>query len=156
MGKSNFELGKQYRDVISDFVGTAVVRTDYASGNIKITLSAKVDEKGDIKHHNFDPSSLRDAGSGQEIAVSKLGKQDVKFGTEYRDRVTGFVGKATQRAEHINGCIQWALDGKVNEKNEIPGGYFFDDDRIMDPATEEKVVSVPAPRGNANLRSSSS
>lgn len=154
MSKSTFALGTQYRDTISGFVGIAVIRTDHMNGRTTITLSAKVDEKGEIKHHDFDPERLVDVGSGSQIAVPKLGKQDVKFGTVYRDRHTGFEGKATQRGEHINGCIQWALDPKVNEKNELQRGYYFDDDRIMDPATETKVVSEPAPKGNANLRQS--
>lgn len=145
-----FALGTKYRDTVSNFVGTAIQRIDFMSGEVDLVLSGQVTEKHEIKHHTFSPARLVDM-EGNPLKVDKLPKQDITFGNEYRDRITGFVGKATSRVEHINGCIQWALDPGVNEKNEMQTGYYFDDDRIMDPATETKVVAKPAPRGNSNL-----
>ena len=147
-------LGKQYRDRVTGFVGTAVVRYDYFNGRVLYTLAPTVDEEGKLgKHHSVYGNELLSA-DGSEVEVPKPTKHDIVLGKKYRDRITGFVGTATSRSIHVNGCIQIGLDPPVNEKNEIQAGWMFDDDRIMNIETAEKAVAHPAPRGNANLTSS--
>jgi hypothetical protein len=42
--------------------------------------------------------------------------QRFELGTELRDKVTGFTGIAMTRVEFLNGCIQYGLKPKVNDK----------------------------------------
>ena len=42
----------------------------------------------------------------------------VKLGDRIRDRVTGFEGIFTARTEFLNGCTQYDISGKADEKGE--------------------------------------
>ncbi len=42
----------------------------------------------------------------------------IQLGDRIRDRVTGFEGIATCRAEYLNGCVQYDISGKADEKGE--------------------------------------
>lgn len=149
---SEIELGKTYRDTITDIVGVAVVRYDHLGGDIEIGLQAKVRPDQDkMETEFFRVPRLVDAVTGEPATASPLPDGDIKLGEEYRDSITDFVGRATSRGAHINGCIQWGLDPKVNEKGEKQKGWYFDDDRLVATATGTKAVAEPAPRGNSAL-----
>lgn len=143
----NVVLGKMYHDVITGFEGTATVRYDLIGGRILYKLSRPVSEDGKLLSQQFDVSQLRDT-KDNEVTAPKLPKQDIKFGEEYMDRISGLRGRATQRSQHVDGCIQWAIDPPVNEKGELLPGYFFDDARILDPKTLAAVERTPAGKGS--------
>lgn len=148
------QLGKSYKDSISGFEGIATVRTDLMGGRTFYTLTKQVNADGKVPRETFDFSRLRDS-KGNEVNAPKLPKSEIQFGEEYMDRITGLKGKTTQRAQHVDGCVQWALDPPVNEKGELVNGYFFDDVRILAVETKLPVEKNPASRGPDTMTVSS-
>lgn len=51
---------------------------------------------------------------------------DIKLGSTVRDAITGFTGIATQRCDHLNGNVQYALQPKGNEDGAYPEAIFLD------------------------------
>lgn len=63
----------------------------------------------------------------------------IEFGLEYRDHISGFVGTCTGKASYISGCDQVLLVPKVKEDGSYKEGLWFDDDRLVDVASERSV-----------------
>lgn len=145
-----FRLGETYTDLISGFTGIAVIRYTNLDGRTLIDLASKVTEKGSLKsHESFDSTMLR-SESGETPVLLPVPESEIVLGRVYRDELTDFVGTATTRADHVNGCVQFGLEPRVDEKGERRKGYLFDDSRLVDVMTREKA-SVTAPRGSADL-----
>lgn len=53
----------------------------------------------------------------------------VEMGREYKDKITGFIGVCTGRAEYISGCSQALLSPKI-KKGEGTKAEWFDDQRL--------------------------
>lgn len=64
-------LGKEYRDILSDFQGVAVSRHEYVHGCTRIGLQMCKD--GDIKEYMFDAPGLEAVVSGDRYMSSKTG-----------------------------------------------------------------------------------
>ena len=54
----------------------------------------------------------------------------IKLGDEVRDRITGFEGMAVQRSEYLNGCVQFEVQPKADEKGELPDSAFVDEQQL--------------------------
>lgn len=52
------------------------------------------------------------------------------LGKKARDKITGFVGVVTARAEYLYGCAQFCLVPAVNDKGEMQEGRWFDEGRL--------------------------
>lgn len=55
----------------------------------------------------------------------------VKLGDEVKDEVSGFQGIAVARTEYLNGCVQFEVQPKVNEKMELPDSCFIDEQQLQ-------------------------
>lgn len=55
--------------------------------------------------------------------------EDIVFGEEYKDKITGFKGFVTSKHSYINGCHQVGLSSKV-KGDEEPKVLSFDIERI--------------------------
>lgn len=49
-----------------------------------------------------------------------------ELGVRVRDKVTGYEGIAIARVEHLNGCTQYGVSGKVGEDGKMPESYYID------------------------------
>lgn len=56
--------------------------------------------------------------------------EQLKLGTKARDRVTGFEGTITGRAEYLTGCTQYSLTPSVDDKGTLREGAWFDENRL--------------------------
>ena len=63
----------------------------------------------------------------------------IKFGREYRDKISGFVGICTGKSQFISGCDQVLLIPKVGADGSYKDGQWFDDDRLIDVESERAV-----------------
>lgn len=63
---------------------------------------------------------------------------DVVFGRTYRDRISGFVGTATGFCSYISGCDQVLLVPPAKD-GELKAAHWFDDERLIDVATEKAI-----------------
>lgn len=52
------------------------------------------------------------------------------FGCEFEDRITGFKGICTGRAEYISGCTQLLITPKLKEPGESTKAEWFDEQRL--------------------------
>jgi len=57
--------------------------------------------------------------------------QEFRLGQKLKDIVTEFEGIAVARVEFINGCVQYALRPKVNDKGEMIEPEYIDVDRLQ-------------------------
>lgn len=54
----------------------------------------------------------------------------IKLGDEVKDRVSGFEGVAVARIEYLNGCVQFEVQPKINEKKELPDTCYIDEQQL--------------------------
>jgi hypothetical protein len=54
----------------------------------------------------------------------------IELGLKAKDRITGFEGIITGRAQYLTGCSQCVLVPTVNEKGEVRDGQWFDESRL--------------------------
>jgi hypothetical protein len=52
------------------------------------------------------------------------------LGTEYRDKVSGFVGIAVAVTEWLNGCVRVTLAPKVDKDGKLPDNMAFDCEQL--------------------------
>lgn len=63
-----------------------------------------------------------------------------KLGSKVKDKVTGYTGIVTTRTEHLNGCIQYGVNGPVDEQGKMIEGYNIDEQQLE--LIEEDAVKV--------------
>lgn len=51
---------------------------------------------------------------------------NIKLGDKLKDRVTGYEGIAVVRVEHLNGCLQYGVSGKVGDDGKVPEILYID------------------------------
>jgi hypothetical protein len=62
--------------------------------------------------------------------LAKENEMKTELGMKMRDRITGFTGIATGRAEYISGCHQVLLNAKVKDDGSFTGVEWFDEQRL--------------------------
>ncbi len=64
----------------------------------------------------------------------------IQLGAHVRDKVTGFSGHVTGRAEYITGCAQVLVQPQVKESGEFVEARWFDETRLS--VTEAAPVAI--------------
>ena len=64
----------------------------------------------------------------------------MQMGDLMRDQVSGFEGIATGKAQYINGCVKWLLEGKIRDDGKMPTEW-FDEQRVV--VVTEAAFIVP-------------
>jgi len=59
----------------------------------------------------------------------------IELGVKVKDNITGFEGTTVARAEYLNGCIQYQLEGDMPTK---PGDDIWIDEQRLLPKVESK------------------
>ncbi len=73
-----FKLGKEYKDVISGFVGIAVAKTEWINGCTRVTLSPKLDKDGKFQDSVcIDIEQLEPTGVEISIKPKEVGGEHV-------------------------------------------------------------------------------
>jgi hypothetical protein len=62
----------------------------------------------------------------------------IKLGDEVKDKVSGFVGVAVEKREYLNGCIQYAIQPKVDKDGNMTDSWCIDESQIE--RLKKKVV----------------
>ncbi len=65
---------------------------------------------------------------------------EIELGRTVQDRITGFKGIATGRAEYLTGCRQYLIEGKAKDGD--TKAHWVDDSRIVVVETHETGVEV--------------
>ena len=66
----------------------------------------------------------------------------IPLGTIVRDRVTGFIGVAENRASYLYGVDRYHVQPQVNKKGKVPDGYMVDEPQLE---TVEGMLLVMSP-----------
>jgi hypothetical protein len=67
----------------------------------------------------------------------------INLGVEVRDRVTGFKGRVTGRADYISGCNQYLVQPDTKKDGDFVEGRWFDEHRLE--VTNAPVLQLPEP-----------
>ena len=72
----------------------------------------------------------------------------IKLGQKAKDKITGFKGIITGRAQYLYGCDQYCIVPAA-AKGEIKEGHWFDEGRVevTGKGIEPKAVQVKRPGG---------
>jgi hypothetical protein len=74
-----------------------------------------------------------------------------ELGVKLRDKVSGFEGIAIARVEHLNGCTQYGISGKVGDDGKMPESYYIDHTQLEQIDTGIKVKDT-ADTGGATTK----
>jgi hypothetical protein len=66
----------------------------------------------------------------------------IELGKNYTDKITGFNGVATGWVTYISGCNQVLLQPRVNDKNEVADGRWYDEQRLEENASYGKITLI--------------
>jgi hypothetical protein len=70
----------------------------------------------------------------------------IELGAEVKSSISGFKGKVSARAEHMNGCNRYWLQPKVGKDGKLPDGCWFDE-KELELTKKPKVKSKPIKTG---------
>lgn len=80
-----------------------------------------------------------------------MGSQTVEFkfalGADVRDILTGFIGVTISRTEYVSGCVQYGLQGKLQDDGKMGKIEYLDEIRLVPVELEQKPVIETAPDG---------
>ncbi|HEX7125031.1 MAG TPA: hypothetical protein VF406_04540 [Thermodesulfobacteriota bacterium] len=54
----------------------------------------------------------------------------IELGVAVKDKITGFRGIVTGRAQYITGCDQYLVTPHADEKGDLKDGRWFDEQRL--------------------------
>lgn len=57
-------------------------------------------------------------------------KTKIELGNEVKDRITGFQGIATGKAEYLTGCNQYVVQPICEKNTSYPDAQWFDEGRL--------------------------
>jgi hypothetical protein len=63
-----------------------------------------------------------------------------EFGSEVKDKITGFKGIVTGKCNYISGCEQYLVQPKGKTSDKKPDAIWFDIDRLE--LVSKKVISI--------------
>ncbi len=69
----------------------------------------------------------------------------IKLGQKVRDKITGFEGIATSKAEYLNGCIQFCVRPRIDKEGKCQDGEYFDVEQLE--PLEESINTTSTPSG---------
>lgn len=69
---------------------------------------------------------------------------DIALGSTVRDAITGFTGIATQRCDHLNGNVQYAIQPQGKEDGSYPDAMFLDYHTldIVGPGVSDRATPI--------------
>lgn len=114
-----YPLGVEAEDKFTGVKGFITMVSQRINGAIVYAVQPKSKEDAAYRHEaiNVDEASIV-LVKPEEVEKNKEFAQAMKFetGDRVRHRVNGFEGIVTSRALHANGCIFYAVEGKLNKE----------------------------------------
>lgn len=112
MSKIAIKLGQGVRCLVTGFSGTAIQFLEQLNGNTQVAVQPR-QKDGDtthpeamfIDHHMLEVIDKK----GVVDRVTSPVTTTIKVGNTVRDRATGFVGTAVDKAIFMNGCVSFCV-----------------------------------------------
>lgn len=108
---NQIKLGQTVRDVVTGFTGIAIQSLDQLNGNRQIAIQPKQKE-GETTYPeamNIDPHMLEVLDDVFCDRVTPAISTDIKLGDKVRDKASGLVGIALEKATYMNGCVSFGV-----------------------------------------------
>lgn len=126
----NALLGKTAKDAVTGFTGTVICVHRQLSGNVQIGIAPKGDGDKAPDPMFIDVHLVDEVDAGLSDRVQTPDVSPIPLGAEVVDRVSGLKGTVTAETTHINGCIQCAVQPKVDKDGKLPEVIVFDYKRL--------------------------
>jgi hypothetical protein len=143
MSAPKFQMLDEVQCIVSGLKGKIGAVTEWDVGEIRYGVQPAAKEDGTLPEgYDIDESQLELVKEGPEgkrrAAFQKPFKYN--FGDDLRDKISGYTGKVVYKAEYLNGCFKYGLQGKYNEKEQkLPQMKTFFEQNL------EVVVANPKP-----------
>lgn len=83
-----------------------------------------------LRRHGQIQRELTERIERAQLLYSKRKAATMKIGETGKDRITGFMGVCTARAEYITGCNQLLIQPKLDKDGGFVEGRWIDEDRV--------------------------
>jgi hypothetical protein len=145
------KLGLLVRDPVTGLEGTCHIRVEMLSGNVQFGVQPKGDGETLKEAHSLDYHLLEVIGEGVSARVPPEDDTvTLKLGQRVRDRISGQVGIAVEKATFQNGCVYFSVQprkGLIDIANEIPKSNFLAHQRLRPaPTFGERLSGLFGPR----------
>ena len=66
---------------------------------------------------------------------------EAKLGKKVKDKITGLEGIAVSKCIFLNGCVQYAIQAKIDKDGKIPDEKWIDAQQleVIEPVAKKKV-----------------
>lgn len=151
MAKINIKLGQTVRDVVSGFSGIAIQKLEQFNGNVQFAIQPKQKE-GEITYpdaFNIDYHMIEVIDDGVSDRVTKAVTTTLNLGEQVRDKVSGLVGIALDKATYMNGCVSFAVMPERRDSdllNTNPDKNWISVERLErvgDGLAQQKIAAKP-------------
>ncbi|MEN3238639.1 hypothetical protein PUR29_34935 [Methylobacterium ajmalii] len=152
------QIGVRARDITTGLTGLLTMRALTLDGVIQYTIQPMGDGEKIPEGWTIDEHSLEVVDAGIIAKVTpEATNVSVRLGQEVTDKISGVVGITTRRITYINGCVQFAVQPKVDKDGKMPEAIYLDHGRLVasHQAVEAKPPSTTRPPGGPSTRASS-
>lgn len=75
----------------------------------------------------------------------------LNLGNKAKDKITGFTGVLTGRAEYLTGCTQYSLQPECKEDGSFISANWFDEGRLIDLGNSIESKDVIGEKNGADF-----
>ena len=143
-------LGKRCRDIVSGFEGICIGVVEWMYGCSQFVIQPKAENGMKKNYSNFffeKQLEILDDGVSEKIAVPEY-REQIYFGKECRDKVTGVVGMCIGRAIWLFNCDQYVLEIQPEDHGKESRLVWLDDGRLEITEEQEKAIEPDAVSGS--------
>ena len=143
-------LGKRCRDIVSGFEGICIGVVEWMYGCSQFVIQPKAENGMKKNYSNFffeKQLEILDDGVSEKIAVPGY-REQIYFGKECRDKVTGVVGMCIGRAIWLFNCDQYVLEIQPEDHAKDSRLLWLDDGRVEPTEKQEKTIDPETVTGS--------
>lgn len=143
-----FDLrGKTAEDRISGFKGIVTQVEERMNGSVAVAIQPRIEEgKSDLPNSILFDVVRINLVEGPSVELSPCKASTIELKSTVKDLIHGFEGTAVSRCYHIDGCITYRVEGKM-QKTDL--GEYVKAEDIEQDRLEVKTTKKPAVRETA-------
>lgn len=145
--------GVYAREIVTGLEGYITDELYLMNGQHQFCITPKGDGKTVLEGRYFDPHSIEVLPEPKAFTFEEAELTEIALGEKVRDKITGFVGTATQKVIYQNGCVSFGVTPTVDSKGKVPDTVYISHERLERLSVSEKK-SEPNRTGCAPTRPS--
>ena len=143
-------LGKNCRDIVSGFEGICIGVVEWMYGCRQFVIQPKAENGMKKNYSNFlfeKQLEILDDGVSAKMPAPEY-REQIYFGKECRDKVTGVVGMCIGRAIWLFNCDQYVLEIQPEDHGKDSRLVWLDDGRLEVTEEQEKAIEPETVSGS--------